>query len=46
LERRIVSSLIIMVGLTMLAIGLHFNQMSLVLDTVKTVWEPILAGLP
>ena len=46
LEQRIIASMFILFGLTMLALGLHFGGLRVILDLVKQVFQPALAGLP
>lgn len=41
----VVASLILMFGLTMLALGLYFNEPDTILEIVKSVFEPGIAGL-
>ena len=45
-EQRITASLILLFGLTMLALGLHFGGLQVILDLVKQVFKPAIAGLP
>jgi len=45
-EQRIIASLILLFGLTMLALGLHYGELGAILDLVKQVFQPVLAGLP
>jgi len=45
-EKRVVGSLILLSGLTFLAIGLHTRQLPYVLDLLKKIFETAVAGLP
>ncbi len=45
-EKRIVGSLLLLSGLTFLAIGLHTGQLASVLERLKTIFEAAIAGLP
>lgn len=45
-EQKIIASLILLFGLTILALGLHYGELRAVLDLVKQVFQPALAGLP
>lgn len=46
LEKRVVASLIFLVGLTMLALGFHFGQIADVVRFLKTTFEATTAGIP
>ena len=43
-EKRIVAALLLLLGLTLLALGLEAGQMASVLDLIKRLFEPALAG--
>ena len=45
-ERRVIGSLLLMAGLTSLALGLHTGQLDYVLELVKTVFQTAIAGIP
>jgi len=45
-EKRVISSLILLSGLTFLAIGLHTGQLAYVLELLKKIFETAIAGLP
>jgi len=45
-EKRVVASLILLVGLSMLALGFHFGQVADVLRFLKTTFEAATAGIP
>jgi hypothetical protein len=44
--RRVVGSLILLLGVTMLAIGLHSGQFDTVMRIVRRVLEAAVAGAP
>jgi len=45
-EKRVMGSLILLSGLTFLAIGLHTGQLTSVLERLKEIFETAIAGLP
>jgi hypothetical protein len=45
-EKRIIGSLLMLSGLTFLAIGLYSGQSTFVLDLLKKIFEAAIAGLP
>jgi hypothetical protein len=45
-EKRVIGSLILLSGLTFLAVGLYTGQLTLVLDRLKEIFETAIAGLP
>ncbi len=45
-ERRVIGSLLLLLGLTFLALGLYSGQLSYVLEFLKKVFESAVAGLP
>ncbi|UCG44849.1 MAG: hypothetical protein JSV58_05495 [Candidatus Bathyarchaeota archaeon] len=45
-ERRVIGSLLLMLGLTCLALGLHTGQLSQVAELVTTVFQTAIAGIP
>jgi hypothetical protein len=46
LEKRVIGSLLLLSGLTFLAIGLYTGQSTLVLELLKQIFETAIAGLP
>ena len=44
-ERRVVGSLLLLLGLTFLALGLYTGQLGFVLEIVKKVFETAIAPL-
>jgi len=44
--RRVIGSLILLLGVTLLAIGLHSGQIDTVMQVVKRVLEAAVAGAP
>ena len=44
-EKRVIGSLILLSGLTFLAIGLHTGQLTSVLERLKEIFETAIAGL-
>ncbi|MEM2027826.1 MAG: hypothetical protein QXS05_00390 [Candidatus Bathyarchaeia archaeon] len=45
-EKRIIALLIILLGLTMLAAGIITNQREYLLDFIRKIFEPSIAGAP
>jgi hypothetical protein len=45
-EKRIIGSLLLLSGLTFLAIGLHTGQLTSVLERLKAIFDTAIAGLP
>ena len=45
-EKRVIGSLLLLSGLTFLAIGLYTGQLTSVLDLLKEIFETAIAGLP
>ena len=45
-EKRVIGSLILLSGLTFLAIGLYDEQPTFVLELLKKIFETAIAGLP
>ena len=45
-EQRVIGSLLLLLGVTFLAIGLYTEQVNAVLEIVKTILEASVAGLP
>jgi len=45
-EKRVIGSLLLLSGLTFLAIGLYDGQLTLVLERLKEIFETAIAGLP
>ncbi|MEM2111262.1 MAG: hypothetical protein QXX08_05220 [Candidatus Bathyarchaeia archaeon] len=44
--KRVIGSLILLLGLTFLAVGLASGQLNYILDFLKKVFEPSIAGAP
>lgn len=45
-EKRIIGSLILLAGLTLLSIALYTNQITEIAKLMKEIFEPAVAGLP
>jgi len=45
-EQRIIGSLLLLSGLTFIAVGLYTKQLGLVLELIKKVFGTAIAGLP
>ena len=45
-EKRVIGSLLLLSGLTFLAIGLYDEQLTFVLELLKEIFETAIAGLP
>ena len=45
-EKRVIGSLLLLSGLTFLAIGLQTEQSTVVLELLKRTFETAIAGLP
>lgn len=45
-EKRIISLLILLLGLTMLSAGIAANQIGYILNFIKKIFEASIAGLP
>ena len=45
-EKRVIGSLLLLSGLTFLAIGLYTEQLTFVLELLKKIFETATAGLP
>lgn len=45
-EKRVIGSLLLLSGLTFLAIGLHTGQLTSVVELLKKIFETTIAGLP
>jgi len=45
-EKRVIGSLLLLSGLTFLAIGLYTGQLNFVLELLKKIFETAIAGLP
>jgi len=45
-EKRILSLLILLLGLTLLALGIQYNQTERLLEAIKQMLDSALAGLP
>jgi len=44
-EKRVIGSLILLSGLTFLAVGLYAGQLTVVLELLKKIFETAIAGL-
>jgi len=44
-EKRVIGSLLLLLGLSFLAVGLHVNQLDTVSEMVRKVCETAIAGL-
>ena len=45
-ERRIIGSIILLAGVTLLAVALQPDQLTRIVEMMGKVFEPALAGLP
>jgi hypothetical protein len=45
-EKRIIGSLILLLGLSFLLIGIYSGQLTLISEFVKNVFKPAVAGMP
>jgi hypothetical protein len=45
-EKRILSSLLLLAGITFISVALYTNQLSKVAELMKSIFEPAVAGLP
>jgi len=45
-EKRVIGSLLLLSGLTFLAVGLYNGQLTVVLELLKKIFETAIAGLP
>jgi len=45
-EKRVIGSLLLLSGLTFLAIGLYDEQLTLILELLKKIFKTAIAGLP
>lgn len=45
-EKRIIGSLLLLAGLTFLSIGLYTGDLDRVVELMKSIFEPAIAGLP
>lgn len=45
-ERRMIGSLLLLLGLSFLALGLYSGQLSYLLEFLKKIFVPAVAGLP
>ena len=44
--RRVIGSLVLLLGVTFLAVGLHTGQLNTVIEIVKRILEASVAGVP
>ncbi|MCK4933311.1 hypothetical protein KAS06_01435 [Candidatus Bathyarchaeota archaeon] len=45
-EKRIIGSLILLVGVTFFSIALYSGQLTLIAEIVESIFEPAIAGIP
>jgi len=45
-EKRILGSLILLTGVTLLSIGLYTGQHVRIIELIESIFEPAIAGLP
>ena len=45
-EKRIVGSLILLAGLTLLSVALYTDQLTRIAELMKSIFEPAIAGMP
>ena len=45
-EKRIIGSLLLLAGVTCLAIALYTNQLATITELIGGIFEPAIAGLP
>ena len=45
-EKRVIGSLLLLLGLTFITVGLYSGQLDYILELVKKVFETAVAGLP
>ncbi len=45
-EKRIVGALILLTGLTLLSIALYTNQLTTIIELMRNIFEPAIAGIP
>jgi len=45
-EKRIIGSLLLLVGVTFLSIALYTNQLAKIAELISGVFEPAVTGLP
>ncbi len=45
-EKRIIGSLLLLAGLTLLSIALYTNQLVKIAELMRSIFEPAVAGLP
>jgi len=45
-EKRILGSLILLAGVTLLSIGLYTGQLARITELIESIFEPAIAGLP
>ena len=44
--RRVIGSLVLLLGVTFLVVGLHTGQLNAAIEIVKRILEPSVAGVP
>jgi len=45
-EKRVIATLILLLGLSFLLIGVHSGQIASISEFVKSVFQPAVAGMP
>ena len=45
-EKRIIGSLILLAGLTCLSVALYTNQLNTIIELMKDIFKPAIAGIP
>jgi len=45
-EKRIIGSLILLAGITLLSIALYSDQLAEVAELIRNIFEPAVAGMP
>lgn len=45
-EKRVIGSLLLLIGLTFLAVGVYSGQLAFVANFVKNIFQPAVAGMP
>lgn len=45
-EKRIIGSLILLTGVTFLSIALYTGQLATIVELIRNIFEPSIAGLP
>jgi len=45
-EKRVIGSLLLLSGLTLLVVGLYTGQLDYIMDVMKRIFETAVAGVP